>query len=170
MTPTSLEDIHAWMGTRRIVFANADLCTGCSLCELACADARESVVGKEFSRIRIDSMPEINAWFPVVCMQCAAPPCVTICPSRARSKDPASGAILIDADSCSGCGQCILACPIGYPTIHPVDGVAFGCDLCSGEPVCVEACTTGALEFVNAAVGARRRARARISRSRSVKS
>jgi hypothetical protein len=28
-----------------------------------------------------------------------------------------------------------------------VEGIAFVCDLCAGEPRCVEACTQGAIDF-----------------------
>lgn len=143
---------------RSTVFVNADLCTGCKLCELVCADAHEGLTGPAFSRIRVESFPRVNAWFPVVCAHCAKPPCVAACPSRARSKDH-GGLVAIDAESCIGCGQCVLACPLGAASMHPDDGFAIGCDLCSGSPACVEACASKALRFVPGVLGARGRRR-----------
>ena len=57
--------------SRRILFVNADLCTGCRMCELACADVKEGLSGQGLSRIRVEAWPEVNAFVPVVCVHCA---------------------------------------------------------------------------------------------------
>jgi Fe-S-cluster-containing dehydrogenase component len=144
---------------RRLLFVNADLCTGCRLCELACADAHDGIAGGGRSRIHVESWPEANAFVPVVCMHCTRPPCVEACPSLARSRCPETGAILIDTQACTGCGECRRVCPFDVPRLHPQEGFCMGCDLCSGEPACTEACTVGALAYIHPSGGARKRER-----------
>jgi Fe-S-cluster-containing dehydrogenase component len=145
---------------RRRVVVNADLCTGCRLCELACADVHEGLSGPDLSRIRVEAWPEVNAWFPLLCVHCTRPPCVDACPTTARSKEKAMGRVLVRAELCTGCGECTLACPHDAPRMHPQEGVSLGCNLCDGAPACVEVCTSEALVFAHPSEGVRRRQRA----------
>jgi formate dehydrogenase gamma subunit len=54
--------------------------------------------------------------------------------------------IVVDADVCIGCGNCVSNCPYGARTIDPVKGIAEKCNLCAplvargGEPACVATC------------------------------
>jgi Fe-S-cluster-containing hydrogenase component 2 len=52
-------------------------------------------------------------------------------------------AVLVDKEKCTACGQCIEVCPGKVPFIHPTENYAVICDLCGGEPKCVEACGEG---------------------------
>ena len=146
--------------SRRILFVNADLCTGCRMCELACADVKEGLSGQGLSRIRVEAWPEVNGFVPVVCVHCTRPPCVTACPTLARSRETSTGRVLIDRALCTGCGACVTACPFDAPRKHPLEGRILGCDLCDGEPACVEVCTMGVLAHVHPSRGAARRSRA----------
>jgi len=56
--------------------------------------------------------------------------------------------MITDEAICVGCESCIYACPYAAPKIHPLSGKTVTCDLCSGQPHCVQVCTTGALSFV----------------------
>ena len=79
-------------------------------------------------------------------------PCVSACPVDALSVDPDYGAVIVDREKCTGCGDCITACPGTVPFLHPGDNKATICDLCGGEPKCVEVCTEAgynALTIVN---------------------
>jgi carbon-monoxide dehydrogenase iron sulfur subunit len=67
-------------------------------------------------------------------------PCVAACPVKALSTDPNTAAVLVDRQKCISCGICIKACPGEVPYMHPGDNKAVICNLCNGEPKCVEVC------------------------------
>jgi len=80
----------------------------------------------------------------------------------ALSKDETNGAILVDVDPasasvCIGCGACVDACPFGIAILHPETGTAIICDLCGGDPACVERCATGAIVYAERGAAARAR-------------
>jgi Fe-S-cluster-containing hydrogenase component 2 len=52
---------------------------------------------------------------------------------------------LLDEDLCTGCGDCVVACPFDAIWLDPISGLAFKCDLCSGAVRCVEVCPSKAL-------------------------
>ena len=114
-------------------------CTGCRRCEIACTLHHENRIWPEASRIRVFMLvPGVE--IPHLCVQCTDYPCVESCPFNALSVDERTSAVLVDREKCTGCGSCIEACPGRIPHIHPRDGYALICDLCGGEPKCVEAC------------------------------
>jgi len=76
-----------------------------------------------------------------LCAQCDDYPCVASCPVEALSTDPNTRAVIVDREKCTSCGVCITACPGTVPFLHPGDNKATICDLCGGEPKCVEVCT-----------------------------
>ncbi len=115
-------------------------CSGCRRCELACSLHHEGFFWPEASRVRV-FMPFPGLEVPHLCSQCMDYPCVESCPVDALSVDPATDAVLVDREACTGCGECIKACPGSVPFLHPGDGKAVICDLCGGEPKCVEVCT-----------------------------
>jgi len=73
------------------------------------------------------------------------------CPEKAISQDPISGVVSIDETRCSGCGECMEACPYGAMALHPDTGIAMKCDLCGGNPECVLHCPFGAILFAEPA-------------------
>lgn len=93
----------------------------------------------EASRVRV-FMPFPGVEVPHLCAQCMDYPCIEACPVKALSKDPNTGAVIVDREACISCGACIRACPGKVPTLHPGDNKANICDLCGGEPKCVEVC------------------------------
>ena len=49
--------------------------------------------------------------------------------------------MLVDESKCTGCGDCVRACPGKVMRLHPRTSKAMVCDLCGGEPECVKACS-----------------------------
>jgi len=118
-------------------------CTGCRSCEATCAFHHTGSGGRLLSRIRVVNLYELGVDAPVVCPQCAERYCLA-CPEEALTLGPL-GQVVVSPTLCVECGACTRSCPIG--AIEPVDGIAYVCDLCGGQPRCVEACTQGAIGF-----------------------
>ena len=70
-----------------------------------------------------------------------------VCAVDAIKRNPVTGAVLVDRDICVGCGMCVSACPFGYMHLEEFLGKACKCDLCGGNPVCVQMCMAKALHF-----------------------
>ena len=115
-------------------------------------------------------------FLPTLCMHCEEPACERACPTGAtvRSKE---GIVLVDDETCIGCGYCVWACPYGARTLnhrpprpyHPAlnvmtpyeeegytehpKGHIEKCDFCElrlkegREPACVETCPASARTF-----------------------
>ena len=117
-------------------------CSGCRKCEIACSLFHEKRIWPEASRIRVFMLVP-GAEVPHFCVQCEDYPCVGSCPVSALSVDKETGAVLVEKEKCTGCGNCIEACPGRVPHIHPRDSYVVICDLCGGEPRCAKVCQEG---------------------------
>jgi len=69
-----------------------------------------------------------------------------ICPSGALSQVEDLAVVQVKEEACLGCRMCTMACPFGQIIVGP-HGKAEKCDLCQGEPICVEFCPSGALSY-----------------------
>ncbi len=128
----------------RIVY-KGEGCTGCKICSVACAYVHDKVFSVRGGRIWVvKGEPQTD--YPVVCHQCAKPPCLEVCPVGAITKED-GGVVLVDEELCIGCGACVEACPFGEISLHPSKEVAIKCDLCGGDPECVKWCPTRVLEL-----------------------
>jgi len=134
--------------SRKFVSVDPSKCTGCGICEYACAlEKEENTLNPIRSRIRVVRMtPMFN--FALACRFCEDAKCVTACPEDALSQCEKTGIIMVKEKKCKGCDWCIQACPHGGITIHSDTGIAVTCDLCDGEPKCVESCPEEALDLV----------------------
>jgi Fe-S-cluster-containing hydrogenase component 2 len=118
-------------------------CTGCRRCEAACAFFHTGRINPELARIRVTNLYESGVDGPIVCQQCRERYCLA-CPESALSLGP-QGEVICSPTSCTLCGSCEKACPIGAVTIFR--GFVYVCDLCGGDPKCVAACTEKALVY-----------------------
>lgn len=125
-----------------------DLCTGCEICCLACAERLLGGFNPRRAVLRISHERENLYHFPIVCNQCENPYCAHVCPVEAISRDGKTGALVVDRETCIGCGLCGQYCPLEVVMVDPELGKSIKCDLCEGDPVCAQACPTGALVFV----------------------
>ena len=133
---------------RKFVSVDPGKCSGCGICEYACtAEKGEGSWNPIRSRIRVVRMaPLFN--FALTCRGCKDARCVKACPEHALSQAESTGLIIIDQTKCKGCDWCVQACEHGGITIHTDTGKAISCDLCGGEPKCIEACPEEALVIV----------------------
>lgn len=126
---------------------NESRCTGCRLCELICSAVKVGEFKPTSSRIKIISDSRIGISSPRVCLQCEEAWCQDVCADNAIKRNPITGAITISEEKCSGCRQCIDACPYGCIEFDDWAGIAIKCDLCDGDPRCVEVCYSKAIEY-----------------------
>jgi Fe-S-cluster-containing hydrogenase component 2 len=126
-----------------LIQVDLNKCTGCKKCEVACAFFHTGKTGNRLSRIKVLNLYEMGIDGPVVCLQCEEKYCLK-CPEKALSIG-SFGQIILSPTVCNLCGVCEKACPIGAMEIH--DRILYVCDLCGGNPKCVQACTEGALIF-----------------------
>lgn len=131
---------------RNFVSADPNKCNGCSICELVCALEKENHFAPSLSRIKVVRLLGIVN-FTSACRFCENPPCVEACARGALQQSTENGRIIVEESKCNGCGWCIQACEYGAIWLHPNKTSVLICDLCKGEPKCVQWCPEGALEM-----------------------
>ena len=129
---------------RRILGTIPPKCTGCHLCESVCSLSHEERMNLTLSRIQIDPSGD-SSFFPRVCHQCEKCPPSQVCPNEAFLRDEGTGVVTIVKELCDQCGLCISECP--FSAVFEGDKNVLVCDLCHGNPRCVEVCQKQALLF-----------------------
>jgi Fe-S-cluster-containing hydrogenase component 2 len=130
-------------------------CTGCGTCEAECAIMREKTFDTWRSRIRVRHF-EPSLDIASLCAICGDAPCVAVCPKEAGAltRDPLTGAVILNEEKCIGCRACLTVCAKDRADVIRMsrDGKkALGiCDLCGGDPACVKACPEQCLSLVPA--------------------
>ena len=124
----------------------AEKCTGCNCCEMACYFEKAGAFNPTRSRIKVVHFEYFGISVPVLCIQCKKPKCVEVCPVGALDKT-GEGIIEMDPVKCTGCGLCVEACVIGAINFDEEKKQPLICDFCGGNPACVRWCPSGALTF-----------------------
>ena len=134
--------------SKKFVSVDPSKCTGCGICEYACTlEKGEKAWNPIRSRIRVVRMtPLFN--FALACRFCEDAKCVDACPETALMQSEETGILIVNDKKCMGCDWCVQACPHGGITLHTDTGKAIACDLCEGDPNCVEFCPEDALDLV----------------------
>ncbi|MEM3013636.1 MAG: 4Fe-4S dicluster domain-containing protein [Candidatus Bathyarchaeia archaeon] len=139
---------QAKFDVRRFVSSDPSKCTGCGLCEYVCALEKERFLLNPLrSRIRVVRLTSFLN-IAMTCRFCEDAPCVKTCSRKALKQSEKGGVLIVDEDKCDSCGWCVQACPYGGIVLHPEKKTVVACDLCGGEPKCVEFCPEEALELV----------------------
>lgn len=152
--------------TQYAFYFDGTRCSGCKTCLYACKDTYDLDVGMTYRKVfeygggqttkEADGSYTTTCFdYPisVSCNQCDEPACLAKCPQQAISKDPDTGIVEVDEETCIGCGTCALVCPYGAPKIDEEAKLARRCNACkdlvaAGEkPVCVMSCPARALDF-----------------------
>ncbi len=115
---------------------NPEKCSGCRLCEMVCSIHHLGVVNTVRSAIRIfkDDL-ETGACKPVVCIQCKK----MLCMAGDQPDQEAYRSRFIWEKSFAE------SCPF-HALVQWNDDV-YHCDLCGGDPQCVNLCSTGAIQI-----------------------
>ena len=164
------------------VIIRPERCMGCRSCEIACAVSHSKgknlflALGEEPSpkkRIYVEYMPALGASVPITCRHCEDAPCVSVCPTKALSRDMETGTVSHSVERCVDCWTCSMVCTRFSSLYHlilisgcwtssmsynrgiidrRIEGeTVIRCDLCEDRelPACVEACPTQALLFLD---------------------
>lgn len=152
-------------------------CVGCQTCVVGCQLEHNTRPGVAWGTVEPVEMgsgwPDVDrVYMPHACMHCENAPCVAACPTGA-SVQREDGIVVVDYDTCTGCGTCITACPYHarqistndawyFDAAEPAPYEAYGaqrinvaekCVFCSDRvdqgkaPRCVEACFCGVRVF-----------------------
>lgn len=146
----------------KAILIDVTKCKGCMACASACVESKDgdrARVDKGKSALSATQRSTVvdlkgNAHAKMSCMHCLEPNCAAACLVGAIEKT-ADGPVVYDADKCIGCRYCMLACPFHIPRYEweCTEPLMKKCDMCADRigkgdaPVCVAACTYGALEF-----------------------
>ena len=129
---------------------DADKCTSCLQCEMACSLEHEGLFNPARSRIKVFEFEHGRRAIPYTCTQCEEAWCLHACPTNAIVINAETGAKEVIDAKCVGCKVCTIACPFGTVNYNADSGKVIKCDLCGGEPACAEACPTEAITYVDA--------------------
>jgi formate dehydrogenase iron-sulfur subunit len=140
---------------------DATLCIGCKQCESACAEKNQLPYNDAVAAENRQSehkftvvLAKGDKYMRRLCMNCADPACVSVCPVAALRKTEA-GPVTYDAGRCMGCRYCMVACPFGVPKYewNKLAPRVEKCTMCSDRveagqaTACATACPTGATKF-----------------------
>ncbi len=138
-------------------YLDADGCSGCGTCVIACKDKNNLPVGGLWRRLEEREKGEGISFFAyylsLACHHCHQPACVESCPEGALYKRKDNGLVLLEDENCSGCRLCLEACPYGalrYDREREKAGKCDGCIelvLAKEKPACVSACPLRVLDF-----------------------
>jgi Fe-S-cluster-containing dehydrogenase component len=146
-------------------------CNGCHTCQVACKDEH---VGNDWTPIA-KSQPETGhfwlkleqrvrgtvpkvkvAYRPHLCNHCGEAPCMEACPVEEALYRRKDGLVILDPEKCTGCRNCVDACPHKVIFFNEELNIAQKCTGCAHlldegwkEPRCVDACPTLAIRFMD---------------------
>jgi len=132
-------------------------CIKCYSCETACKQWKEIPPGsfrlRRVYEVVSGTFPNVTRTFhSEACRHCPDALCIAACTPGAISKREADGVVLVQEAKCNGCRKCAEACPFGVAQFDDA-GILQLCDLCQdrlargSQPMCTDACPTGALRF-----------------------
>ncbi len=158
---------------QRFVAADPEKCVGCRACEVACFtehNRKTNHVGQTVGTVGTPILPRLyltrteEICTPVQCRHCEDAPCMQACTLHAIERK--NNQIVVNEGKCTGCKDCVMACPFGAIEILPSvrNGfiekqpdsddnrkIASKCDCCIDNPkgpACVRACKQEALRIV----------------------
>ena len=134
----------------KILIVDQEKCTGCRLCELVCSVKHVGVSNPSRARLSIVKWEAEGYYLPMICQHCEKAPCKTVCPKDAIYHDEELNRVMIDYDLCIGCRMCVAACPFGSMGFDTKENKVIKCDMCDGEPLCVNFCDMKAVDYVDA--------------------
>jgi carbon-monoxide dehydrogenase iron sulfur subunit len=134
--------------SRMYVASDPINCGGCRRCQLACSLFHFGECNLELASIHVTKHVFSGEYQVKTCRQCKEPRCLPACPIQAIYFDDKTGALVIDEKNCTGCRMCEEECPFDMIGYNPEMNINFKCDLCGGDPQCVNICSYTAVRLI----------------------
>jgi Fe-S-cluster-containing dehydrogenase component len=146
-------------------------CCGCYECQIGCKDEHcgndwmpyakpQPETGQfwmKMNEYERGAIPQLKiAYIPVLCQHCEDAPCIPACPVEGGIYTRDDGLVIIDPKKCTGCQNCVDACPYGAIYYNEALQLAQKCTGCAhlldrGYPIdvprCVDNCPVEAIQF-----------------------
>jgi len=148
-------------------------CNGCHSCQIVCKDEHVANDWTPIAKPQPDTgqfwieltervrgtVPKVKvAYRPHLCMHCDAAPCMQACSVKGALYKREDGLVIIDPVKCTGCKNCVDACPYNVIFFNEDLNIAQKCTGCAhllddgwSEPRCADACPTLAIRFLDEA-------------------
>jgi tetrathionate reductase subunit B len=145
------------------------ICNGCYSCQIVCKDEHVGNDWTPYAKPQPDTgqfwmrqnefirgtVPKVKMHYvPMPCMHCDEAPCIPACPVKDAIYKRDDGLVIIDPVKCTGCKNCVDACPYHAIFFNESLNIAQKCTGCahlldSGwkVPRCADACPTEAIKF-----------------------
>ena len=144
----------------KMLMIEAQKCTGCNNCALACSITHEQSFRLSAARVHVYTWEREGFSVPMMCQHCKDAPCIPVCTTHAMTRDPATGWVNLDQAKCIGCKMCVHACPFGNAVWDALSSKILKCDYCGGDPACAKFCPTQAIRWVDDVTATQTRKRA----------
>ena len=152
---------------KNVMLVDQTKCINCSACTVVCKNRYDflpfGVFRTTMEKHETGTFPDVKAKFlKRACMHCEEAGCLKICPVKAISKASGEngGMVLIDTETCIGCGACVGACPFDVPVMvenwnDTGKKISEKCTFCAQRvtkektTLCSDACPQHAIYFGN---------------------
>jgi Fe-S-cluster-containing hydrogenase component 2 len=114
---------------------------------MICSFSNENAFGSCISRITVMKEDNFGLDLPIVCWHCNPCNAMENCPAKALERND-EGLVFVNEEKCIGCGKCSETCVVGAVKHHPERKKPLICFQCGGKPLCVQACPTKALAYI----------------------
>jgi tetrathionate reductase subunit B len=154
----------------KVFVHDVSICNGCYCCQIACKDEHVANDWTPYAKPQPDTgqfwlklneyvrgtVPKVKMhYIPTLCNHCDSPHCIQACPIEGAIYKREDGLVIIDPTKCTGCKNCVDACPYHAIYFNEDLNLAQKCTGCAHlldngwkEPRCVDACPTQALKFL----------------------
>jgi tetrathionate reductase subunit B len=152
----------------KVFVVDTTKCNGCYNCQIACKDEHCGNDWSPYAKPQPDTgqfwmrmnehvrgnVPQVKmSYVGVMCQHCEDGPCMTACQHEAIYKRD-DGLVLIDPKKCTGCMNCVDACPYGAIFYNKDLNLAQKCTGCAHlldkgwtMPRCADSCPHDAIHF-----------------------
>lgn len=156
---------------KKVFVIDLGICNGCHSCQFVCKDEH---VGNDWTPIaapqpevgqfwlKLDeqvhgTVPKVRVSYRAhLCMHCDSAPCMDACPIEGAIYKRDDGLVIIDPTKCTGCRNCVDACPYSAIYFNEDANIAQKCTGCAhlldngwSEPRCADACPTLAIRMMD---------------------